>query len=212
MTPIPIQVIGDSPNWWLPWIPFVASLVVAVVAFIGVLINNHTNRTAIQAADERNVETLAAAQSNADKSNAEAALREHDKWRRDSVLTIAVSALSVTEEVADSLSPRKIGERTPEEYAEKLANVPAARQKIMMSYHSLMIVSNLPIADKILAADILVFKITHHAKRYFAMLEQENHDEAEKQFELWSVNHAHIASAQSGIISVVRKELDVAQR
>ncbi|MFE7742849.1 hypothetical protein [Nocardia sp. NPDC057455] len=88
------------------WIPLISSLVVAGAAFVGVLINNRTNRRAISAADERNQIALDAAQRNVDATisaaarnieatNAASERREHDKWRREQIVAIVANALDI---------------------------------------------------------------------------------------------------------------------
>ncbi|WP_067470861.1 hypothetical protein [Nocardia amamiensis] len=85
------------------WLPLFGSLIVAVAALVGVLVNNRTNRAALTAADERNRVTLDAAQRNVELTNAAAERREHDKWRRESVLTAVSSVLAISSEVRQQL-------------------------------------------------------------------------------------------------------------
>ncbi|WP_249645557.1 hypothetical protein [Nocardia sputi] len=81
------------------WLPLFGSLIVAVAALVGVLVNNRTNRAALTAADERNRVTLDAAQRNVELTNAAAERREHDKWRRESVLSAVSSVLAISSDV-----------------------------------------------------------------------------------------------------------------
>ncbi|MEV6321947.1 hypothetical protein AB0M45_12240 [Nocardia sp. NPDC051787] len=85
------------------WLPLIGSLIVAVAALVGVLVNNRTNRAALTAADERNRVTLDAAQRNVELTNAAAERREQDKWRRESVLTAVSSVLAISSEVRRQL-------------------------------------------------------------------------------------------------------------
>ncbi|MFX0577475.1 hypothetical protein [Nocardia nepalensis] len=85
------------------WLPLLSSLIVAVVALVGVVINNRTNRDAITAADARNQTTLDTAQRNIETSNAAAERREQDKWRRDSILTAVSSTLETAAAVRQDL-------------------------------------------------------------------------------------------------------------
>lgn len=85
------------------WLPLFGSLIVAVAALVGVLVNNRTNRAALTAADERNRVTLDAAQRNVEVTNAAAERREHDKWRRESVLSAVSSVLAISSEVRQQL-------------------------------------------------------------------------------------------------------------
>ncbi|MEU7767634.1 hypothetical protein AB0B25_21225 [Nocardia sp. NPDC049190] len=96
------------------WLPLLASLVVAVAALVGVLVNNRTNRAAVDAADERsritldaaderNRVTLDAAQRNVELTNTAAGRREHDMWRRESVLAAASSVVSTSADVRRQL-------------------------------------------------------------------------------------------------------------
>lgn len=66
-SPVPILITNQS-DWWQPYVPplvgLCASLVVAAVAYAGVVKSNRTNRRSIEAAD----------------------VRELEKWRRDTVL------------------------------------------------------------------------------------------------------------------------------
>ncbi len=85
------------------WLPLFGSLIVAIAALVGVLVNNRTNRAALTAADERNRVTLDAAQRTVESTNAAAERREHDKWRRESVLTAVSSVLAVSSDVRQQL-------------------------------------------------------------------------------------------------------------
>ncbi|MBF6298289.1 hypothetical protein IU459_12135 [Nocardia amamiensis] len=85
------------------WLPLFGSLIVAVAALVGVLLNNRTNRAAVSAADERNRVTLDAAHRNVELTNAAAERREHDKWRRESVLSAVSSVLAISSEVRQQL-------------------------------------------------------------------------------------------------------------
>ncbi|MGY1948549.1 hypothetical protein [Nocardia asiatica] len=85
------------------WLPLFGSLVVAIAALVGVLVNNRTNRAAVTAADERNRVTLDAAQRSVEETNAAAERREHDKWRRESVLTAVSSVLAISSDVRQQL-------------------------------------------------------------------------------------------------------------
>ena len=58
--------------WWVPWIPFLASMVVASVTLVGIWINNATNRAAIAAADAR----------------------AREDWRRQAVREVATEMLT----------------------------------------------------------------------------------------------------------------------
>lgn len=104
------------------WLPLFSSLVVAFVVLVGVLITNRTNRRAIDAADERGSVALEAAQRNVEAVNAaaeersrsalEAAQRnteaaeqrEHEKWRRESVLAAVTALLETSATVRQQLS------------------------------------------------------------------------------------------------------------
>ncbi|WP_067843066.1 hypothetical protein [Nocardia lijiangensis] len=104
------------------WLPLFSSLVVAFVVLVGVLITNRTNRRAIDAADERGSIALEAAQRNVEAVNAaaeqrsmsvlEAAQRnteaaeqrEHEKWRRESVLAAVTTLLATSASVRQQLS------------------------------------------------------------------------------------------------------------
>lgn len=66
-----------ASGWWIPWLPVGTGMVVATVAFFGVLVNNRTNRLAIAAADGREV----------------------DKWRRDTLLKLCSEAVTASLEV-----------------------------------------------------------------------------------------------------------------
>jgi hypothetical protein len=52
MDPFPVRITNSS-EWWLPWLPVLGSSLVALAAFVGVLLSNRTNRRAIEAADDR---------------------------------------------------------------------------------------------------------------------------------------------------------------
>ncbi|MFE7742146.1 hypothetical protein [Nocardia sp. NPDC057455] len=85
------------------WLPLFGSLIVAIAALVGVLVNNRTNRAALTAADERNRVTLDAAQRSVESTNAAAERREHDKWRRESVLTAVSAVLAISSDVRQQL-------------------------------------------------------------------------------------------------------------
>ncbi|MGQ4598661.1 hypothetical protein [Nocardia sp. R6R-6] len=85
------------------WLPLLGSLIVAVAALVGVLVNNRTNRAAVSAADERNRVALDAAQRNMELTNAAADRRDQDKWRRESVLSAVSSVLAISSEVRQRL-------------------------------------------------------------------------------------------------------------
>ncbi|MGO4616693.1 hypothetical protein AB4305_19530 [Nocardia sp. 2YAB30] len=85
------------------WLPLFGSLLVAIAAVVGVLLNNRTHRAAVTAADERNRVTLDAAQRNVELTNAAAERREHDKWRRESVLAAVASVLAISTDVRQQL-------------------------------------------------------------------------------------------------------------
>ncbi|MEV0342958.1 hypothetical protein AB0H49_28430 [Nocardia sp. NPDC050713] len=104
------------------WLPLFSSLVVAFVVLVGVLLTNRTNRRAIDAADERGSIALEAAQRNVEAVNAaaeqrsraaieaaqrnteSAEQREHEKWRRESVLAAVTALLETSAAVRQQLS------------------------------------------------------------------------------------------------------------
>ncbi|SDR08301.1 hypothetical protein SAMN04489765_3115 [Tsukamurella pulmonis] len=108
--PLKVEVL-NSASWWLPWLPVLGSLLVAVAAVIGVVINNRTNRDAIDAANERanddrsdaerraNEDRTAAekratddrveAARQADERGKEDRVRDFRTWKRDRILEIA---------------------------------------------------------------------------------------------------------------------------
>ncbi|MFR9752706.1 hypothetical protein ACL02S_16950 [Nocardia sp. 004] len=85
------------------WLPLLGSLVVAGAALVGVLVGNRTNRAAVDAADERNRVTLDAAQRSVELTNAAAAHRDHEKWRRESVLSAVSAVLAISNDVRQQL-------------------------------------------------------------------------------------------------------------
>ncbi|WP_139792047.1 hypothetical protein [Prescottella equi] len=72
-----VELISQS-GWWLPWLPVLGSVVVALVAFVGVIASNRTNRAAIDASDKR-----------AEQDRHEARTRDFRTWQRDTTLEIA---------------------------------------------------------------------------------------------------------------------------
>ncbi|MEV0296222.1 hypothetical protein [Nocardia sp. NPDC050710] len=88
ITPHVIQIIQSSPAWWQAWLPLLGSCIVAAAAFTGVLVSNRTNRKAISTA-----------QSNVELANAAAEHREHEKWRRETLLVTATKVLNRSAEI-----------------------------------------------------------------------------------------------------------------
>ncbi|WP_457160459.1 hypothetical protein [Mycobacteroides abscessus] len=68
--PLPVEITNASPAW-MPWLPVLGSVIVAVAAFVGVFVSNRTNRKAIAASDAR----------------------DHDSWRKSRCLDAAISLL-----------------------------------------------------------------------------------------------------------------------
>jgi hypothetical protein len=91
MTSLPVEIINQS-DWWQPYVPplvgLLGSVIVASVAFIGIMKSNRTNLRAIEAADTREREKW---QSDSD--------REREKWRRDNLLRICSEAVRVSREI-----------------------------------------------------------------------------------------------------------------
>lgn len=102
LDPFPVEITNHA-DWWQPWLPVGTGLVIAMVAFAGVLISNRTNRLAIAAADGREV----------------------DKWKRDTLLRLCSEAVTASLEV-ESLYEKGVKER---ENIDKTA-ILAAIQKI----------------------------------------------------------------------------------
>ncbi|WP_428338798.1 hypothetical protein [Mycobacterium sp.] len=75
-----VEILNHS-GWWQLWLPFVGSLIVAMVAFIGVLLSNRTNGRAITASDER----------------------ELVRWRREKLLELADTLLNTSDFAAGRL-------------------------------------------------------------------------------------------------------------
>lgn len=68
--PLPVEITNASPAW-MPWLPVLGSVIVAVAAFVGVFVSNRTNRKAIEASDAR----------------------DHDTWRKSRCPDAATSLL-----------------------------------------------------------------------------------------------------------------------
>ncbi|WP_155980870.1 hypothetical protein [Nocardia sp. CNY236] len=85
------------------WLPLLGSFVVGVVALIGILINNRTNRAAVDAADERNRVTLDAARHTTELALAATQRHEHEQWRRESVLAAVSAVLAISGTVRQQL-------------------------------------------------------------------------------------------------------------
>ena len=78
---ITVELVNQS-DWWLPWLPVLGSLVVALVAFIGVIVSNRTNRAAIDASDQR-----------AEQDRHDVRTRDFRTWQRDTTLEIAAAVV-----------------------------------------------------------------------------------------------------------------------
>ncbi|GFG67915.1 hypothetical protein MKUB_54050 [Mycobacterium kubicae] len=87
LAPLPVEITNHT-EWWQPWLPVGTGLVVAMVAFAGVLLSNRTNRRAIAAADGREV----------------------DKWRRDTLLRLCSDAVTASLDV-ETLYEKGVEER-----------------------------------------------------------------------------------------------------
>jgi hypothetical protein len=95
MAPLPIEIINQT-DWWQPYVPplvgLLGSVIVASVAFVGIMKSNRTNMQAIEAADTREREKW---QSDSD--------REREKWHRDNLLKICSEAVRVSREISAPL-------------------------------------------------------------------------------------------------------------
>lgn len=79
--PLTVELVNQS-DWWLPWLPVLGSMAVALVAFIGVVVSNRTNRAAIDASDQR-----------ADQDRHDARTRDFRTWQRDTTLEISATVV-----------------------------------------------------------------------------------------------------------------------
>ncbi len=83
----------NQSDWWQPYVPplvgLLGAVIVASVAFIGIMKSNRTNLRAIEAADTREREKW---QSDSD--------REREKWHRDNLLRICSEAVRVLREIS----------------------------------------------------------------------------------------------------------------
>lgn len=103
MNPHVIEIVQSSPAWWLAWLPILGSALVAAAAITGVLISNRTNRQAIEAADTRHREALDSALENLEATNTAAERREHEKWRRETILASLASVLDASNALCNRL-------------------------------------------------------------------------------------------------------------
>ncbi|MFG3522055.1 hypothetical protein ACGF5S_17435 [Nocardia nova] len=70
MQPFVVEIVGGS-SWWKDWLPLFSSVIVAAVAFRGVVLSNRTNSRAIERADAR----------------------EHTKWQREALLNLCSESI-----------------------------------------------------------------------------------------------------------------------
>ena len=91
MEPVQVQVLSETA-WWLAWLPVLGSLLVAIGAVVGVVVNNSTNRLAIAKADAR-----------AEYDREEARSRDHDAWRKQIVLETVAELLVLSNEVCQRI-------------------------------------------------------------------------------------------------------------
>ena len=84
MGPFPNAVPPLHTVWWEPYVPplvgLFGSMILATVAFVGIVKSNHTNKEAIAATDRR----------------------EWDKWRRETLIKLCTDALGETHTILDS--------------------------------------------------------------------------------------------------------------
>lgn len=87
----------------IQWLPVLGSLIVAGAALVGFLVNNATNRRAIDAADERHQQTLEEARHEAELAHSAGERREHDRWRHEAVVAAVSSVLETSNSVRQQL-------------------------------------------------------------------------------------------------------------
>ena len=84
MRPFPTALLLLHTDWWQPYVPplvgLAGSMILATVAFVGIVKSNRTNKEAITATDRR----------------------EWDKWRRETLIKLCTDALGETHTILDS--------------------------------------------------------------------------------------------------------------
>lgn len=89
---LPVEIVNQT-DWWQPYMPpmvgLLGSVIVAAMAFIGIMKSNRTNLRAIEAADTREREKW--------RSDSD---REREKWHRDNLLRICSEAVRVSREIS----------------------------------------------------------------------------------------------------------------
>jgi hypothetical protein len=92
-TPLPVEITNHA-DWWQPYIPplvgLLASLIVAAVAYRGVVLSNETNKAAITASDERSKQ-----------ERIDARRREFLEWHRETLLHIGTETLAASVDCYD---------------------------------------------------------------------------------------------------------------
>lgn len=83
-----VESVGQT-LWWIPWLPVLGSLIVAVAAVIGVMVSNKTNIKAIDAADMRAQNAREESQRRDSQARLRDAEREFRIWRRNTIMRIA---------------------------------------------------------------------------------------------------------------------------
>lgn len=105
MDPIRVEVISQS-SWWLPWLPVLASAIVAAVALTGVVLSYRTSRAAVAAsrlAIETNHLAITAADNRAIADRSDAHDRDFRLWQRDNLLRLSADAIDSAVQARDEL-------------------------------------------------------------------------------------------------------------
>jgi hypothetical protein len=94
--PLPVEIVNHT-NCWEPYVPpfvgLLASLIVAGVAYRGVILSNRTNLVAITAADERSKQDRLDAQERCKQDREDAHQREFRAWKREMILRLGTEAM-----------------------------------------------------------------------------------------------------------------------
>jgi hypothetical protein len=157
--PIKVEVISQS-NWWLPWLPVLASGVVAAVAVTGVVLSYRTSRAAVEAsrlaieanrqASEAAVETnrlaITAADNRAIADRGDAHDRDFRLWQRDNLLRLSADVIDSAVQARDEFF--EIAHGLEDVVWEKSRNVDQWSRKVGANSATLRLIGAYATADR----------------------------------------------------------------